>query len=343
MVASRGPSRTRCPGRRPARAGCCSPAPVRVRTGSPPAGRAPAGRPGRTGRSAARACAARRCAAPAAESARARRGSPARAGSGRTPWRRPSDCGDPSTSASSSSRTSPTVTSATTPPLAPTMTAARCSVCVPAAAGRSRSRSHGAAAGRTRRVTGRGHAADQGAPAGHRGQQPAQRGSHQVGADRDRQRLRTIAAGRAWSTRAASCAATARNLAPRRAGGVGPAGQPPVLPGLAGPVAEPVQQRGHPVATPLPAAGAVERERPPVSRSSASLAVQAGARPSRGRARGANRVSRAAVALAAASAAAISTGTPCSSAVAHDVGAHDAGSRTAPPGSRAGSRAPAAG
>ena len=70
------------------------------------------------------------------------RGSPTGATPGRTRWRAPSGCDGRRISTSSSSRASPTVTSAITPPLAPRMTAARCSVCLPAAAGRCSSRSH---------------------------------------------------------------------------------------------------------------------------------------------------------------------------------------------------------
>ena len=80
-------------------------------------------------------------------------------------------------------------------------------------------------------------------------QQPCQRRSHHIRADHDQQR-----AGHQLQTVLGVLFLAAKPLlgmlSPVRAGGVGAAGQPPLLPGLAGLVGEPVQQQRH-----APAAG----------------------------------------------------------------------------------------
>jgi len=99
--------------------------------------------------------------------------------------------------------------------------------------------------GETVRVAERGQRPDQ-QPTSCRSaaDQPAQRRTHQVGADRDRQRLdeRCFAPG--------TCAAllgepTGRHLSPERAGGVGATGHPAFLPTGAGLRVQPTEQQSE--------------------------------------------------------------------------------------------------
>ena len=130
-------------------------------------------------------------------------------------------------------------------------------------------------------VPGLGHASGQGTPAGHRADEPCGAGTYDVGADRDRQRrtqqggLPLRPAGRAQPLRG--------NPAPVRARGVRAAGQPAVLPGLTGLLAQPAQQRPQPAAALLLGAGRTQEERCAGQPVEHLLTALSGGRPPRGR------------------------------------------------------------
>ena len=147
------------------------------------------------------------------------------------------------------SSTSPTVTSASMPPLAATITADRNRMS-PTASGVIAAflLAQSTELVEARAVAPVDHVADQLAfLAG--GQQPCQRRSHHIRADHDQQR-----AGHKPQPALGVLSLAAKPLLgmlrPVRAGGVSAAGHPPLLPGLAGLAGEPVQQQRH-----APAAG----------------------------------------------------------------------------------------